>query len=41
MRAGRWELVGGWGNTLIEAGEEGWDRGFGEGILGKWITFEM
>jgi hypothetical protein len=31
LRAGRWEWVGGWGNTLIEAGERGWVRGFGSG----------
>ena len=34
-RAGRWEWVGRWRNTLIEArGEGGWDRGF----LGKGET---
>jgi hypothetical protein len=27
-RAGRWECVGGWSNTLIEAGEGGCDRVF-------------
>jgi hypothetical protein len=28
-------------NTLIEAGEGGWDRGFLEQKLGKGIIFEM
>ena len=32
----------GWGgNTLIEAGEEGWNGVSGGGLLGKGITFEM
>jgi hypothetical protein len=35
----RW--VSGWGNTLIGAGGGGWHRGFLEGKLGKWITFEI
>ena len=38
-RALRQEWVGGWGSTLIEAGERGW--GFAEGKLEKGITFEM
>jgi hypothetical protein len=29
------------GNTLIEAGGGGQDRGFAEGKLGKRIAFEM
>jgi len=29
------------GNTLIEEGERGFDRGLMEGKLGKGITFEM
>jgi hypothetical protein len=33
--------VGGWGSTLIEAGEGGWATGFPEGKPGKGITFEM
>jgi hypothetical protein len=33
--------VGGWRNTLIEAGGGGWARGFSEGKTGKGITFEM
>jgi hypothetical protein len=33
--------VGGWGNTLIEAGEGKGDRVFVEGKLGRGITFEM
>jgi hypothetical protein len=39
----RQEWVGGWRNTLIEAGRRGMgDRGFlGEGKLGKRITLEM
>jgi hypothetical protein len=35
------EGVGGWRNTLIEAGEGGWDMGFLEGKPGKGIAFEM
>jgi hypothetical protein len=31
----------GWGSTLIEQGEAGWDRGFLEGKPGKRMTFEM
>jgi hypothetical protein len=31
-----WGNVGGWGNTLIEAGGGGWNRGFPKGK-----TFEM
>jgi len=31
-------LVSGWENTFIEAGEEGWDRGFPEGKPGMGIT---
>jgi hypothetical protein len=27
-RAGRWEWMCEWKNTLIEAGKGGWDRGF-------------
>jgi hypothetical protein len=33
--------MGGWGNTLIEAGEGGWNRRFLEGKQEKRITFEM
>jgi hypothetical protein len=33
--------VWGWGNTLIEAGGGGWDRGFLEGKPEKGIKFEM
>jgi hypothetical protein len=33
--------VSGWGNTLIEAGMGGYDRGLLEGKLGKGIAFEM
>jgi hypothetical protein len=35
-------VVDGWENTLIEAGEEGWNRGLpGVRKQGKGITFEM
>jgi hypothetical protein len=37
----RWEWVGEWGSTLIEAGKGLWDRGFAEGKPGKEIIFEM
>jgi hypothetical protein len=37
---GRQEWVGGWGSTLIEAGERVWGKGFLEGRPGKGITFE-
>ena len=40
-RAGRWEWVGGWGSTFIEAGGGGWDRGFQKGRPGKGKTFKM
>jgi hypothetical protein len=33
--------VGGWGHTLTEAGEGGWDRVFQGGESEKGITFEM
>jgi hypothetical protein len=33
--------VGGWGSTLIEGGEGGWDRRVPEGRSGKEIMFEM
>jgi hypothetical protein len=33
--------VGGWGSTLIEAGEMGQDGGFPGGKLRKGIIFEM
>jgi hypothetical protein len=33
--------VGGWGSTLIEAGEGGCDRKIPEGKPGKGIMFEM
>jgi hypothetical protein len=35
----RWEWVGGWRSTIIEAGE-GCYRGFAEGKLGRGIIFE-
>jgi len=40
---GKWrkEWVIGWGNTLIEEGGGGWDRGFMNRKPGKGITFEM
>jgi hypothetical protein len=34
------EWVDNWGNTIIEAGRGGWDKGFGAGT-GKVVTFEM
>jgi hypothetical protein len=37
----RWEWVGGRGSILIEAGEEGWERGILEKKPGKEITFKM
>jgi hypothetical protein len=37
----RWEWVVGQGSNHIEAGGGGWDRGFPEGKLGKWITYEI
>jgi hypothetical protein len=41
-KVGRWEWVGTWRNTLIEAVGWGWNRVFpGGGALGKGITFEM
>jgi len=33
--------VNGWGNTLIEAGGGGGDRGLMDRKLGKGVTFEM
>jgi len=33
--------VYGWGNTLTEEGEGGWDRQFMNRKLGKGVTFEM
>jgi hypothetical protein len=33
--------VGGWGSTLTESGEGGWNMGFQERKLGKGIIFEM
>ena len=39
-RVVRWERVGGWFSTLIEA-ERGCDSGFAERKMGKRITFEM
>jgi hypothetical protein len=33
--------VVGWGSTLIESGEGGWQKGFLGGAPGKGITFEM
>jgi hypothetical protein len=41
VRALRQEYMGGWWNTLIEAGAGGVDRGFIEGKLGREITFGM
>jgi hypothetical protein len=40
-RAGRWEWIGGWMNTRIEAREGGWERVFLRGALGKGIILEM
>jgi hypothetical protein len=37
----RWEWVGGWASTLIEAGGGGKDRGFAEEDMERAITFEM
>ena len=39
-KGGRQDWKGGWGSTLIEAGEGGGIRG-GEGEQGKGITLEM
>jgi hypothetical protein len=39
--SGSWEYVGGWGNTLLEAGGGGWDRAFLEGKPRKGTTFAM
>ena len=37
LRAGRWECVGGWRNTLIEAGGGGMEYGvLGARKTGKW-----
>jgi hypothetical protein len=33
--------VGGWGSTLIETVEAGWDKGFLKGRPGKGKTFEI
>jgi hypothetical protein len=42
LRVERQKWVGGWMNTLIEAGGGGWDRRFlGKGEIEKGITFEM
>jgi hypothetical protein len=41
LRAGKWELVGGWRNTLIEAGERRMGWGFLGWKTGKRMTFEM
>jgi hypothetical protein len=38
---GRQEWMGGWGSTLIEAGEERWARGLLKGRAGKGKTFKM
>jgi hypothetical protein len=38
--AGRWEWMGRWGSTLIEAGEGGIEWGFLKGRPGKGKTFE-
>jgi hypothetical protein len=37
---GQWGGIGGV-NTLIEAGEGGWDRSFADGKPGKAKTFEI
>jgi hypothetical protein len=36
LKVGRWEEVSGRRNTIIEAGGEGWDRGFLWEKPGKW-----
>jgi hypothetical protein len=42
IEGGKWEWVGEWRNTLIEAGVGGWNGGFpGGGEPGKGITFEV
>jgi hypothetical protein len=40
-RVGEQEWMGGWGNTLKEAGERGGIGGFWMGKMGKRITFEI